>query len=311
MSEIRPIKFSQELQSQLFPENSFYKKSVTETGIGIDVERIEIPQAANAGDVGVGVPGTLPLTITQRTDDLKFYNVSQLYMNEPVLVSDENELVVNYNKRQDIITAMAMSLNSKAADIAATEWGANLAANIVRTSDTATRTTEIVGATGTRKRISYTDLTLINGIMNRSNAPVGTWHGLLTAAMIDDLFLLDKLNEADKAQIAIIRTGKIGMIFGINFMMRSNNTLGHAGVSYDNTATPVKKALGAAVGTTDNAAGIIWHSRLVRHAEGHAKTYIDRDKPEFLGTIVNSKVRFGAAFNRTDEIGIIALVEAQ
>jgi hypothetical protein len=311
MAEIRPIKFSQELQSQLFPDNAFYRKSITETGIGIDVERIEIPQAANAGDVGVGVPGTLPLTITQRTDDKKFYNVSQLYMNEPVLITDENELVVNYNKRQDIITAMAMAINSKAADIAATEWGATLATQFVRTSATATRTTEIVGGTGTRKRIDYADLALINGIMNRSNAPVGTWSGLLTAAMIDDLFLIDKLNEADKAQIAIIRTGKIGNIFGINFMMRSNNQLGHAGVSYTNDATPVKKALGAAVGVTDNAAGIIWHNRLVRHAEGHAKTYIDRDKPEYLGTVVNSKVRFGAAYNRTDEVGIIALIEAQ
>jgi hypothetical protein len=311
MAEIRPIKFSQELQSQLFPDNAFYKRSISETGIGIDVERIEIPQAAAAGTVGVGVPGTLPLTITQRTDDIRSYLVEQLYMEEPILITDENEIVVNYNKRQDIITAMAMSINSKAGDIAATEWGATLAANFVRTTDTAVRATEIVGATGNRKRIAYADLVAINGIMNRMNAPVGKWYGLLTAAMIDDLFLLDKLNEADKAQIAIIRTGEIGNIFGINFMMRSNNTLGHAGLSYSNDATPVKQALGAVVPATANAGGVVWHQRLVRHAEGHAKTYIDRDKPEYLGTVVNSKVRFGATYNRTDEVGVISLIEGQ
>lgn len=310
MAEIRPIKFSSELQKELFPDNAFYKKSISETGIGIDVETVQIPQAAAAGSVGVGVPGTLPLTITERTDDIKSYSVQQLYMNEPQLITDENEIVTNYNKRMDIISAMAMAINSKAADIAATEWGANLAANLVRTTDTAVRPTDVVGATGNRKRISYTDLVNINGAMNKMNAPVGKWYGLLTAGMIDDLFLLDKLNEADKAQIAIIRTGKIGTIFGISFMMRVNNQLGHAGVLYDNTATPVKKALGAAVAATDNAAGLIWHERLVRHAEGNAKSYIDRDKPEYLGTIVNSKVRFGAAFNRTDEVGIISLVES-
>ena len=307
--EIRPIKFSQELQRELFPDNAFYKKSISETGIGIDVETVQIPQAAAAGDVGVGVPGTLPLTITERTDDIKSYAVQQLYMLEPQLVSDENEIVTNYNKRQDMQRAMSMAINSKAADIAATEWGANLAANLVRTTDTAVRATEIVGATGNRKRIAYADLVTMNGIMNRTNAPVGRWYGLLTAAMIDDLFLLDKLNEADKAQIAIIRTGEIGNIFGVNFMMRSNNQLGHAGVFYDNTATPLKKALGAAVAATDNAAGIVWHERLVRHAEGHNKTYIDRDKPEYLGTVINSKVRFGATFNRTDEVGILTIVE--
>lgn len=311
MAELRPVKFSAELMRELFPDNAFYKKSISETGIGIDVERVEIPQAAAAGTVGVGVPGALPLTITQRTDDLKFYNVTQLYMEEPILITDENEIVLNYNKRQDIISAMAMSLNSKAADIAATEWGANLAANFVRTTDTAVRPTEIVGATGNRKRIAYADLVSMNGIMNRMNAPVGKWYGLLTAAMIDDIFLLDKLNEADKAQLAIIRTGEIGNIFGVNFAMRSNNTLGHAGVSYSNDATPVKQALGAVIPATANAAGLVWHERLVRHAEGHAKTYIDRDKPEYLGTVVNSKVRFGATFNRTDEVGIIAIIESQ
>lgn len=308
MAEIRPIKFSKELQSQLFPENAFYKNSITESGIGIDVERVEIPQAAALGVVGIGNPSTLPLTITQRTDDIKFYNVQQLYMEEPVLITDENEIVVNYNKRADIQTSMSLSINTKAGDLAATAWGAILAGNIVRTTDTATRTTEIVGATGTRKKIAYADLVALNGLINRQNAPVGQWYGLLTAAMVDDIFELDKLNEADKAQIAIIKTGKIGTIFGIQFMMRHNRTLGHSGISYNVDAT-VKKAIGAAVVATDNAAAIIWHNRLVRHAEGHAKTYIDRDKPEYLGTVINSKVRFGATFNRADEVGIVALVE--
>jgi hypothetical protein len=305
--EIRPIKFSQELQRELFPDNAFYKKSISETGVGIDVETVQIPQAAAAGDVGVGVPGTLPLTITERTDDIKSYAVQQLYMLEPQLVTDENEIVTNYNKRQDMQRAMGMAINSKAADIAATEWGSNL--NIVRTTDTAVRATTIVGATGNRKRIKYDDLVNINTVMNEMNAPVGKWYGLLTAGMVSDIFLLDKLTDADKTQLALIRTGEIGIIFGISFMMRVNSQLGHAGVFYDNTATPLKKALGAAVVSTDNAAGIIWHERLVRHAEGHNKTYIDRDKPEYLGTVINSKVRFGATYNRKDEVGIIALVE--
>ena len=309
MAEIRPIKFSSELQKQLFPENSFYKKSITESGIGINVESVEIPQAANVGDVGVGEPGTLPLTIVKRTDDLKSYPVAQLYMKEPTLITDENEIVINYNKRADIQNAYALEINTKAGDIAATAWGGNLAANIVRTTDTATRTTEIIGATGTRKRIAYADLVSLKGAINRQNTPAGQWWALWTAAMIDDLFLIDKLTDADKVQIAKVQDGEIGKIFGIMSMMRHNDKLGHAGIIYDNTGTPVKKAVGAAVAAADNAGAIIWHNRLVRHAEGHAKTYINRDKAEYLGTIINSKVRFGATFNRSDEKGIVTLVE--
>ena len=305
MAEIRPIKFSQELQRELFPDNAFYKKSVSETGIGIDVETVQIPQAAAAGSVGVGVPGALPLTITERTDDIKSYAVQQLYMEEPILITDENEIVTNYNKRMDIIRAMSMAINSKAADIAATEWGSNL--NIVRTTDTATRAVEVVGATGTRKRIKYDDLVNVRAEINRMNAPVGNWWGLLTPSQIDDLFLLDKITDSERTQIALVRTGEVGMLFGIKIMMRYNATLGHTGVFYDTAAA--KKALGAAVVSTDCAAGIFWHERLVRHAEGNAKSYIDRDKPEYLGTVVNSKVRFGATFNRTDEVGTVTLVD--
>jgi len=307
MAEIRPIKFSNELQSQLFPENEFYKKSITESGIGINVNKVEIPQAANAGTVGVGEPSTLPLTITKRTDDIKDYPVSQLYMEEPVLITDENEIVINYNKRADIQTSMALAINTKAGDIAATAWGSN--ANIVRTTDTAVRATEIVGATGNRKRIAYADLVGLKGVINRMNAPPGQWWGLLTPAMIDDIFLIDKLTDADKVQLAKVQDGDVGMIFGIRWMMRFNETLGHNGISYSNDATPVKNALAAAVAADDNGAAIIWHNRLVRHAEGHAKTYINRDKAEYLGTIINSKVRFGGTFNRADEKGIVALVE--
>ena len=305
MAEIRPIKFSQELQKELFPDNMFYKKSINETGIGIDVEQVQIPQSAAAGAVGVGVPGSLPLTISERTDDIKSYAVQQLYMVEPQLVTDENEIVTNYNKRMDIITAMAGAINSKAADIAATEWGSNL--NVVRTSDTATRAVEVVGATGTRLRIKYDDLVAVRAEINRMNAPVGKWWGLLTPSQIDDLFLLDKITDSERTQIALVRTGEVGTLFGISIMMRYNATLGTSGVFYDTAGA--KKALGAAVVASDCAAGIFWHERLVRHAEGHAKTYIDRDKPEYLGTIVNSKVRFGATFNRTDEVGTVALVD--
>lgn len=310
MADINPIMYSRELQKQLFPDNEFYKKSITETGIAIDVTSIQIPQAGDIGAVATGEPSSTPLTAVKRTDDIKSYDVQQLYMEDPILVTDENEIVTTYNKRSDIQTAQAMALNTKAGDIAANAWGATLASNIIRTSSTEERATEIVGATGNRLRLAYADLVAMQGIMNRSNAPVGNWYGLLTPAMADDLFLLDKLTDADKAQVALIKTGKIGMIFGVNFMLRYNPLLGTNGLSYDDSATPVKKAVGAAGAADDNGAALIWHERLVRHAEGHAKTYIDRDNPLYLGTILNSKVRFGATYSRGDEVGVISIVES-
>jgi hypothetical protein len=148
-------------------------------------------------------------------------------------------------------------------------------------------------------------------VFNSQNLPAsGQIWGLLTPAMVNDIFELDKLTDEEKAQLAIVRTGQIGTIFGFKFIMRYNSTLGHTGVFYDNTGTPVKKALGAAVAATDNAASIFWHESMVRHAEGHAKTFIDRDNPLYLGTLMNNKVRFGAAISRDDEKGVVTLVES-
>ncbi|GAG01041.1 unnamed protein product, partial [marine sediment metagenome] len=158
--------------------------------------------------------------------------------------------------------------------------------------------------------IDYEDLVNVRRLINKQNAPNGTWFGLMTPAQIDDLFLIDKITDMERTQIALIRTGEVGTLFGIRIMMRWNSLLGTNGMSYDNSGTPVPKAVNAAAAATDNAASLFWHERLVRHAEGHAKTYIRRDDPSYLGTILNSKVRFGATFSRTDEVGIVSLIES-
>ena len=71
MAQISPIKFSKELQKQLFPENAFYKFSRTETGIGASVENVEIPVAGDVGTAKSGDPVSLPLPILERTDTKK------------------------------------------------------------------------------------------------------------------------------------------------------------------------------------------------------------------------------------------------
>lgn len=313
MAQISPIKFSRELQKQLFPDNSFYKKSRTETGIGPDVENVEIPVAGNVGAAKSGDPTSLPLQVLEREDTKKSYPVEQLYT-DPYLVRNEEMIVLNYNKLTDLATSLGLSINERAGDIAATEWGASEATNIVRTTSSSTRTTAVTGTTGTRKRIAKDDMIGVRTLFNKMNLPsLGrqSLFGLLTPEMVEDLLLIPEFVDFDKTgELSKLRNGEIAYIMGFNLMMR-NNSIGSVGVMYDNTATPVKRTVDEALAATDNAAAIFWHSQMVRHAEGNAKSFINRDKAEYLGgTLLSSVVRFGATFDRPDEKGIVALIES-
>jgi hypothetical protein len=310
MAQISPIKFSRELQKQLFPDNSFYKKSRTETGIGADVETVEIPVAGTVNPAKSGNP-VLPVPITSRTDTKKSYTVEQLYV-EPYLVTREEQIVLNYDKVSDVAQSLAEALNTRAANISATEWGATLATNIVRTTGSTGRASAVTGTTGNRKPIVKADMLDVQKLFNKMNLPSrnrdSIW-GLLTPEMVDDLLNISEFVDADKTgELSKLKNGEIGYILGMNLMMR-NNDIGSVGVMYDVNAT-TKRTVDEAIAATDNAAAIFWHTSMVRHAEGHAEVIINRKPAGYLGgTVIEPVVRFGATFDRPDQKGIVALVE--
>ena len=311
MTQISIKKFSSELQKQLFPDNEFYKKSRTETGIGASVESVDIPVAGNVGAAKSGEPETLPLQIKAREDSVKNYIVEQIYT-DPYIVTNEESIVLNYNKLTDIASSLAMSVNTRAADIAAVNWGATLATNIAQTTGTG-RATNVTGTTGNRKAIIKNDMLNVRRVFNRMQLPNrgrGSIYGLLTPDMVDDLMKIPEFVDADKTgELSKLLAGEIGFIAGINLMMRTSDN-GSAGVMYSEAATPVKRTIDEALAATDNAAAIFWHTSMVRHAEGHAKSIINRNVAGYNGaTIIENVVRFGATFDRPDQKGIFTLVE--
>lgn len=315
MTQISPRKFSSELQKQLFPDNAFYKKSRTEIGIGPNVETVEIPIAGNVAAAKSGQPSTLPLQIKAREDSVKTYAVEQLYT-DPYLITREEDIVLNYNKLQDVASSLAMSLNTRAGDIAATAWGAVPATGNVYQTTGSGRASTVSGTTGNRKSIAKNDILYVKKAFNKMNLPNlgrGSLWGLLTPEMVDDLLKISEFVDYDKTgEFSKLMNGEIGFIAGFNLMMR-NNDAGHAGIMYSENATLssiVKRTVDEAISATDNAAAIFWHASMVRHAEGNAATFIDRNKAEYLGgSILSSVVRFGATIDRTDQKGIFTLIE--
>ena len=312
MADLRPQKYDNILQKNLFPDNAFYKKSMLDGGIAADVETVNIPEAGAVPSAKIGVPASFPLTVSQRTDSYKSYSVTQLYT-EPILITDEEAILVNYNKLENIASDHANALNVKSADIAAYEW-ANTggSSNIILTTGTTTRATEVVGATGNVKRIVKDDIMKVKNYFMKMNLPnLDGIMGLITPAQWNDLMNIDDFVNYEKlGLVGKLEKGILGRIMGIEFMVRWNDSYG-ANVVYT-VGGAAKKAVhtGSAIASTDKSAAIFWHPSFVRHAEGNSKTYIDRDNLAYLGTLLNSKVRFGATKNKTDEKGVVTLVEA-
>ena len=305
MTQIQTIVYSRELQKQLFPDNSFYKKSVNESGLAATAKTFEIPNLSDIGEANETTRTVLPLPVIKSDDDKVTGAMKEFYCN-PIVVEDEEEIVANYSKRQNKQLQQAFALNAKCADYAAYQWMPTLAANII-VSTGAARASNVVGLTGNRLALLKADILKVYNKLLRMNVQGGNGQmfGLLTPDAYTDLLGIadfvdyEKIGRADK-----LANGVVGTICGIEMLVRSKN--GHIGALYTSANARIKTVGTAA---TDRPVNLFWHSGYVCTAESNVKTYIDQDNPTYLGTVINASVRFGAEKCRVDEVGIVALAE--
>lgn len=306
MAQISPKHFSKDLAVQIFPENVFYTKGFKDTAAG-NVDSVDIPIAGAIGAAGAGHPA-LPVAITERTDDVKNYPLTQLYA-APVLIKREEDIVLNYNKQLDVARAMGQSIATKAADYAINAWGATNATYIIKTTGSA-RATGLIGATGNRKALTKADLLKVKQAALKMNIAQTGWIGVITPEQHDDLLNIAEFVDYEKTgRDSKLTEGFVGRLLGFEFMIRWNDTTGSTGLHYT-AAGAAKKAFDAAVEATDCPAAIFFHPDYVRYAEAFPETIINRKPAGYLGgTIIEAVVRFGATQSRGDGKGVISLVE--
>ena len=305
MAQISRVVYSKELQKQLFPDNSFYKKSISETGIAADAATFEIPNLGSVNEAKEDAPVILPLKVV-KSDDSKVTGTMKMLYCDPILIENEEEIVMNYSKRQNKQIQQAAALNTKAGDYAAYQWLPTLAANILVT-DGAARATNVTGLAGNRKAITKANMLAVYSKLLRMNvhAVPGSMCGLVTPDAYTDLLGIADFVDYEKIGRAdMLAQGIIGKICGIDIMVRSKN--GHIGAFF--TAANARTKV-VAVAATDRPVNLFWHSAMVCHAEAMAKTLINENDATYLGTIINSTVRFGAEKCREDQAGVVAVAE--
>jgi hypothetical protein len=302
MAQIATVAYSKELQKQLFPSNEFYKNSIAETGIAADAETFEIPNLSDIEDAIEGKPTVLPLQV-KTADDKKVTGTMKTFYANPLLITDPEEIVLNYSKRQNKQLQQAAAINTKAADYALYQWSPALKTRLVAATGAA-RTTSVTGLSGTRLAVQKVDILRVWKKFQSQNAMSvpGELYGLLTPDAAADLMGVLDVDFFKAGNSDMILKGIIGILYGIKLMVRSKPAL------YDASDGRLKTVGTAA---TDRPASLFWHSGMVCHAEAHAKTYVNADDATYMGTIISSSVRFGAEKCREDEAGVVALYEAK
>ena len=307
MAEIRTTLYSSELQKQIFPDNSFYKKSIGETGVADTTERVEKPVQNKISKGKEGKPSALPLSVEVSTDGTKYYETTLLYC-QPLLIDSQSELLVNYNKRATKQAQQAAEINTKAAAYAVQHWCPTKADNILKTTGDA-RPSNIAGFSSQRKSVTKADFLKILNMMMRMNVSGlgGSWYGMVTADQYTDLLAIPEFVAYYKTgNERKLKEGIVGRILGIDIFSRSTDE-GHAGILYNGN-----KPLSGDAEVKDVllSGALFWNDKMVCRAEGKMNTVVNANAPGYLGgTIIESYTRFGADIIRDDQKGVIVLLE--
>lgn len=308
MAELRRTLYSSELQKLLFPDNSFYKKSIGEAGVADSVVKVEKPVQTAISKAVEGDLPTLPLTVETSIDSTKYYETTLLYCN-PLLVDSQSQLLTNYNKRQTKQEQQANELNTKAAGYILKKWLPTQAENILKTTG-AGRSSNVQGLTTQRKAVTKEDFLRVLNLTMRMNVGSlgGNWYGLVTPDMYTDLLSIpDFVDYYKTGNESKLKEGVVGRICGIDIMSRTVDE-GHNGILYNASNAP--QADGTKP-TDDMLTGaLFWNDRMVCRAEGRVNVAINENAPGYLGgTILETWCRIGADIIRSDQKGVIALLE--
>lgn len=293
-----------DIAENIYPDNSFYNQSRNDSAFQ-EGSKVHLPQAGTA-------PATeknrtvLPATAAKRNDTSVSYDLPE-FTTDPVIIQNTEEIETSYDKRQSVMFDHYDSLKTRLADEFAYEWGASLASNIFRTTG-GSRSAYKSGQTGNRKAVAKNDFIEAQRLLDRMDIPQEGRIALVDADLMADIMKIEEFVSLEKIGNAALAKGAVGQLLGFDIFKRSRT------VMYDNQSTPVRQAVGTAIGTDHNASILFWHIMFVRRSLGSLdnngiEIFIDEQSPLYYGDVISAMVHAGGRKARSDEKGVVTLVE--
>lgn len=295
-----------DIQKVLFQSNPFLNFA-KDHSMFISNKTVHIPQAGAAPSVTKN-RSIFPGTISQRTDTDLTYDMMN-FTADPTHLTNLDELQVNYNKRQSIMDSYYEKLTNVCANSILYQWAPSGASRIVSTSGAASSLAlPHSTATGTRLAITLLDISKAKAKLDNDNVPADGRILLMPADMYNnELLAIAEIKQYYSYNSEVIKTGIAGYIMGFAVMIRpkvfvydSSNVI----QAIDDEGEIITPATG------DRNACLAYHPKYVSRALGSIKTYFNPDRADYYGGIFSAEVNMGASKMRTDQKGVVAIVQA-
>lgn len=297
-----------DIQENLFKDNAIITRATNHDGF-VNYKTVHVPQAGANPTITKNL-GSFPAVISQRTDSELTYSMDTYYV-QPIHIENGQEIAfLSYDKRMSILNQHISTLEDVLTNNALYKWAPSGATRQVRTTGTAVGTALAPSATGTRNAITLADILKAKSILDSENVPAGGRVLLLPSDMYNaQLLAIADIYQAQSYGVSALPSGVVTRIHGFDVMIRSTV------VVYDNTATPVIKAVsdnGAPTtpAATDNLGALAYHPSFVAKAMGSTDVFITEQVAEYYGSIVSAMQLFGASKMRTTQVGVVAIVQA-
>lgn len=293
-----------DIEEVLFATNlEFLRASVNHDAFVVN-KTVHVPQAGSLPGA-VKNRSVFPAPIIDRDDTTLDYELESFSV-DPVRIGRIDEVQVSYAKRQSVMKQHLNILMDIIAKEGIFNWASDLDTHQVRTTGADSTRNLPVGATGTRKKLTVEDLSNLTQVLDDQEVPDdGRWL-MLPSKMYQEFFVITELIREDIIGKTTLPQGVLDKILNFNVMKRSSNTI----VKYDNQAIPQRKAVGAAATNDANFGAIAWHPDFVATALGEIVVFANENDAPNYGTIISADVLSKTTKLRTDEAGIVTLIQA-
>lgn len=262
---------------------------------------VYIPQAGTDPVVEVN-SNSYPGTAVSRTDSDVNYALD-IFRTVPHRVPWAELQAISYDKLDSVLKGHTNTLAEAVGDKMLINWAATTAGEQVTT--TGSDIAPVGNQAGNRKGFGHKDLMTAMIQMNVDNVPKQG-----RVAIIDDNmygYFYDELSDKQYNafnQFANNQTGQLGKLHSFDVYSRS------AVLNYAlNTLTP--NAYAAAQLATDNLASLCYHPDFVERAVGDTKMFVNRDLAIEYGDLMSAIVKFGGRKKRSDNVGVISIIQGQ
>lgn len=285
----------------LFKNNEFlnYARNADEYVLNGSV--VHIPNSGPASLV-VRNRGSLPATVTQRTDVDVTYALDE-FTSDPRLLQFTEGQIISYDKMNSMMGQDMRAIKQLVAEWMLYHWAATDASKIVKTTGDAVAV-HLSSATGNRKAVKLENLEEIQALFDEKDVPDGDRFAMFDARMHQQLVnTMTPTQYKDFSKALDQSKGIVGELFGFKIMKRST------ALRYDNAATPVPKNPDAIGAAADNASALFWHRDWVERAIGTAELFEKLRDPQYYGDIYSLLIRAGGRKVEQNGTGVVSLVQ--